>query len=179
MQKDFDASTLEVKSVTSEDWKAVHDLLVRAFPTELEAQLVSKLRHCGVLVLELVAISSDGDILGHAAFSRVTVADVGPGRNLSIACLAPVSVTPVCQRNGVGSRLIRAGIDALTEAGEDLVLVLGPPDYFRRFGFDPEIARKVSGPYAGNAFQALALTQAGASDLHLEVVFATPFEELE
>ncbi|MDN3721814.1 hypothetical protein QW131_28170 [Roseibium salinum] len=59
------------------------------------------------------------------------------------------------------------------------MLVLGPPTYYPRFGFDAALARKVQGPYAGDAFMALALTDAGERNLPIEVAFATPFEEFE
>jgi putative acetyltransferase len=67
----------------------------------------------------------------------------------------------------------------LGELQEDLVLVLGPPSYFPKFGFDAELAKKVHGPYAGAAFMAAPLTEAGSNNLPIEVTFATPFEEFE
>ena len=65
------------------------------------------------------------------------------------------------------------------EQGIDLVLVLGPPSYYPRFGFDAGLARQVTAPYAGAAFQALALTPAARAALPIEVTFATPFEAFE
>lgn len=170
---------LNVRDFISADEAVVRDLLIAAFPSDMEARLVHTLRHCGALVLEQVVLDTDGRIVGHIAYSRVTPAGIGPGQAMQIACLAPVSVWPDKQKSGIGSVLIRASLDRLKQLGEDLVLVLGPPAYFPRFGFDAGLARKVQGPYAGAAFMALALTEAGSRDLPIEVAFATPFEEFE
>ena len=170
---------LTVRDVMPGDEATVRDLLIAAFPSDAEARLVHKLRHCGALVLEQVAVDGEGTILGHVAYSRVTPAAIGRGQGLLVACLAPVSVWPDRQRTGIGSALIRASLEKLKALGEDLVLVLGPPSYYPRFGFDPVLARKVDGPYAGDAFMALALTEEAGRDLPIEVAFATPFEEFE
>ncbi|WP_420335655.1 GNAT family N-acetyltransferase [Roseibium sp.] len=179
MSDDMIAGNLTVRDVGAKDEADVRKLVAAAFPSDLEARLVEKLRHCGALVLEQVALNADGKLLGHIAYSRVTPAAIGPGQGLQVACLAPVSVWPEVQRRGVGTALITASLKRLNELQEDLVLVLGPPSYYPRFGFDPVLARKVQGPYAGDAFMALALTEAGSRDLPIEVAFATPFEEFE
>jgi putative acetyltransferase len=172
-------NSLTIRDVTPNDEAVVRDLVTAAFPSDMEARLVHTLRHCRALVLEQVAIDASGTVVGHVAYSRVTPAAIGPGQALQIACLAPVSVSPDKQRSGIGSTLITASLEKLKNLGEDLVLVLGPPSYYPRFGFDPVLARKVQGPYAGDPFMALALTEAGSRDLPIEVAFATPFEEFE
>jgi putative acetyltransferase len=179
MSDAVEAPDLTIRNVTPNDEIAVRDLVTAAFPSDMEARLVHTLRHCGALVLEQVAVDGTGKIVGHVAYSRVTPAAIGPGQGMQIACLAPVSVWPDRQKSGIGSALIRASLERLKDLGEDLVLVLGPPAYYPRFGFDPVLARKVRGPYAGDAFMALALTEAGSRDLPIEVAFATPFQEFE
>lgn len=170
---------LTVRDVDAGDEAEVRDLVVAAFGQEAEADLVYKLRHCGALVLEQVAVAEDGRILGHVSYSRVTPRAIGAGQSMQVTCLAPVSVWPAYQKQGIGSALITASLDRLKTMGEDLVLVLGHPAYYPRFGFDAALARQVTGPYAGNAFMALALTAAGRGNLPIEVAFATPFEEFE
>ncbi|MEP2707745.1 MAG: N-acetyltransferase [Roseibium sp.] len=171
--------TMTIRDVIPADETIVQQLLITAFPSDMEARLVHKLRHCGALVLEQVAIDDSGDIVGHVAYSRVTPAAIGPGQALQVVCLAPISVWPEKQCSGIGSALITESLEYLKGAGEGLVLVLGPPAYYPRFGFDPKLAQKVKGPYAGSAFMALALSEAGSRDLPIEVAFATPFEEFE
>lgn len=179
MSDGIDATKLIVRPFAAADEMGVKELVTAAFGQDTEAGLVHRLRHCGALVLELVATTAHGRLLGHVAFSRVSTTDVGPGRDLIICCMAPVSVWPEFQRQGIGSLLIETGLEKLKEQGEDLVLVLGPPSYYPRFGFDPVLAQKVKAPYAGDAFMAKALTEAGQNDLPVEVSLATPFEEFE
>lgn len=69
--------------------------------------------------------------------------------------LAPVSVAPSHQRNGIGAALIRAAITAATDARA--IFVLGEPDYYGRFDFDAACARDFASPYAGPYLQVLAL----------------------
>lgn len=173
----FSLDRVKVRGVEPADEMEVAELITAAFDQVTEARLVHELRHCGALVLERIAVAPDGRILGHVAYSRVT--GTGEGHRLAISCLAPVSVLPDLQRKGIGSLLIEAGNEALKAKDEDLVLVLGPPAYYPRFGFDPVLARQVHGPYAGDAFMALALSDAGSRDLPVNVTFATPFQEFE
>lgn len=170
---------IEIRDAALEDEAPIARLLDRVYPVGVEARLVGKLRDCGALVLEQVALDGAGRLLGHIAYSRVTPAAIGPGHALKVACLAPVSVHPDLQRRSIGRGLVETSLKELKERGEDLVLVLGPPSYFPRFGFDAGLAQQIKGPYAGAAFMALALTEAGVRDLPIEVAFATPFEEFE
>lgn len=173
-----DLSSIVIKPFQPADEIGVAELVTAAFGQRTEADLVYKLRHCGAFVLELVATTAHGRLLAHVGFSRVTPSGVGRGQELAITCLAPMSVWPEFQREGIGGKLIEAGVAALKERGEDLVLVLGPPTYYPRFGFDPVLATKVSAPYAGQAFMALALNDAVEQKLPVEVAFPTPFQEL-
>lgn len=170
---------LTVRDLAPADEDAVKNLITAAFGTDREARLVHTLRHCGALVLEQLAVDQDGRIVGHVAYSRVTPAAIGRGQAMRITCLAPVSVAPDMQRKGVGTTLVRNSLEKLKDLGEELALVLGPPAYFPKFGFDADLARKVQGPYAGGAFMALALNEDCLRDLPIEVAFATPFEDFE
>lgn len=159
------------------DAEAIATLLGAAFGQDAEARLVHELRACGAFLLERVAIDPAGRLVGYVGFSRVTGA--GAAHRLAIACLAPVAVSPDRRKAGIASALIRDGLATLAADGIDLVLVLGPPAFFPRFGFSADLARHISGPYAGAAFQALALDPAVASQMPIEVTFATPFEAFE
>jgi putative acetyltransferase len=139
-----------------------------AFGQEAEAALVDRLRADGDLVLSLVAMDGE-DLVGHVAFSRLAVQ---AGR---AAALAPVGVVPARRRQGIAAALIREGLARLTEDGQDLVLVLGEPAYYGRFGFTAEAATPLETPYAGPYQQALALTERGrgmAGDIRYAAAFA-------
>jgi len=168
---------LDLRDPEKEEEGAIFSLLHRVFGQENEARLVERLRGCGALVLERIAADKTGRILAHLALSRVTGA--GKGHRLKISCLVPACVEPELQKSGVGSLLIQDALDDLQGKGEDLVLTLGAPEFYSRFGFDSELAKKVQGPFAGPIFMALPFTQAGREDLPVEVTYATPFEEFE
>jgi putative acetyltransferase len=137
------------------DHAAVRDLLLRAFPGPAEADLVDALRAAGDLILALVA--EGGSVVGMIGFSRVTIA----GSSLRAAALAPVAVAPERQRHGLGSALIREGLARLRAAGEDLILVLGEPAFYARFGFERRHAARLRTPYDGPYLQAMPLNGRG------------------
>lgn len=96
-----------------------------------ESDLVDALRSAGDLPLSLVAVAASGEIIGHIGFSPVTIA----GADCGWFQMAPVSVSPGVQLQGIGSALIRAGIAAMGEQGARGIAVVGNPAYYERFGF--------------------------------------------
>lgn len=116
-----------------------------------EQHLVDALRRDGDLALSLVA--EDGArIVGHIAFSRVTIGDGTP----DWYDLGPVSVWPELHKQGIGSALIRQGIATLRENGAAGIVLLGSPDYYGRFGFRHEPQLRYPGP-PPEYFQCLVL----------------------
>jgi putative acetyltransferase len=111
------------------DVAAVHAVHAAAFPTDEEARIVDALRGADQLSISLVA-EDGGRVVGHIAFSPVTL--TGATRGLG---LAPVAVVPEYQRRGIGGQLIREGLAAAARSGAAFVVVLGHPDYYPRFGF--------------------------------------------
>ena len=105
-----------------------------------EGPLVERLRADGDLVLSLVALSSDEAIVGHIAFSPVTVEHgTGPYYQLS-----PVSVIPLRQKTGIGSDLIEKGLADMKGAGAKGIALVGDPAYYSRFGFTRDHALALS-----------------------------------
>ena len=98
-----------------------------------EAELVDTLRGACPRALSLVA-EVKGSVVGHALFTTATLDD-GKGEPSGGMGLAPVSVLPDFQQQGIGSRLIREGLQRLQARGVPFVLVLGHPSYYPRFGF--------------------------------------------
>ncbi len=105
-----------------------------AFRRAGEADLCVKLRERGAVTLSLVALD-DGEVVGHVLFSPVTIR--GDGEPLAAVGMGPVAVLPERQQQGIGSRLIRAGLEEIRQLGHAVVVVLGGPRYYSRFGFEP------------------------------------------
>ncbi|PCE24356.1 GNAT family N-acetyltransferase [Burkholderia ubonensis] len=100
---------------------------------QFEQRIVDALRADGCLGVSLVA-ERDERIIGHVAFSPVTIGDGGESGWYG---LAPLAVLPDCQRQSVGAGLVRTGLDALRRLGARGCVVLGDPAYYARFGFGP------------------------------------------
>jgi len=120
-----------VRAERPDDYAAVHQLNRDAFQADGEADLVDALRTAASPIISLVA-EDDGDVVGHILFSPVTLA---PHDGLRVAGLGPMAVSPARQRSGIGSRLVRAGLEACREGGFAAAVVVGHPDFYPRFGF--------------------------------------------
>lgn len=125
---------VEIRPEEARDRRTIFEVNVRAFPQPAEAKLVDALRAAGVATISLVAERNDR-VVGHILFSPARV--VGEGAAFVAQGLAPMAVEPACQRGGIGSMLVRAGLDACRREGHAVVFVLGHPEYYPRFGFEP------------------------------------------
>ena len=151
------------------DHPAIAEVNELAFGQADEARLIERLRAAGDVLFELVA-DEGGEVTGHILFSRLWA-----DRTEMFAALAPLAVRPGLQRSGVGSALVRAGLESAREFGAHGVLVLGHKAYYPRFGFLAETAAKVKAPYSGSpSFMAVAL-EPGAFDEPLSVAYPEAF----
>lgn len=129
-------SGLVLREERPADAAAIRAVLEAAFPTSAEADLVERIRAAGSLRPDLSLVAElDGAVVGHILLSPVTL-ETGGGPE-PVLELAPMAVAPACQRQGIGSALVIAGLDAAEVRDEPLVLVLGHPWFYPRFGFRP------------------------------------------
>lgn len=144
-----------VRPETAADVAGVRAVNLAAFGTPLEADLVDALRADAAWLpgLSYVAEGPDGSVAGHALLTRCEV------DGAAALALAPVAVDPALQRSGAGSAVVRALLAAARERGESLVLVLGHPEYYPRFGFVPASVFGIRAPFEvpGEAMMALVL----------------------
>jgi putative acetyltransferase len=127
--------SVSIRPERAGDRTAVFAVVAGAFPTDAEARLVDRLRAAGAASVSLVA-DEGGAVVGHVLFSPVRVVADG-GAAFDALGLAPMAVAPERQRRGIGGALVRAGLDGCRAAGHTIVFVLGHPDYYPRFGFEP------------------------------------------
>jgi len=125
-----------LRTEQADDHEAISDITAKAFrgvehSDGSEPAIIARLREAGALALSLVAIEGGG-IVGHIAFSAVTI----DGRDCGWFGLGPVSVLPDRQRQGIGRALIEAGLAELRARGAAGCVLLGEPEYYRRFGFE-------------------------------------------
>jgi putative acetyltransferase len=123
---------ITVRRETPEDIDAIRYVNERAFGQKQEADIVDALRNHDKIILSMVA-ELEGSVVGHILFSPVTI-ESGLSSFPAVA-LAPMSVLPEFQGEGVGSRLVHTGLEECRTMGHEIVLVLGHPDYYPRFGF--------------------------------------------
>ncbi|MBW0147123.1 GNAT family N-acetyltransferase [Marinobacter arenosus] len=133
-----------VRNETSVDVSAIREVTIAAFNTleisnHTEQFIIEALRAENALTVSLVA-EMDGRVIGHIAFSPVTISDGTP----DWYGLGPVSVSPEYQRQGIGKALIREGLAQLKEMHARGCCLVGHPEYYKKFGFDifPELIHK-------------------------------------
>lgn len=127
-----DLPLIIVRAETAEDREAVRRVNELAFGRPEEADLVDALRAAARPYVSLVAVL-DGQVVGHIFFSPVTIESEGV--SWTAMGLAPMAVLPELQKQGIGGRLVREGLKECQRIGHAVVVVLGHPRYYPRFGF--------------------------------------------
>jgi predicted N-acetyltransferase YhbS len=157
-----------IRSETENDWAAIREIHRLAFGRPAEAKLVEDLRQSGDVVISPVAERGHW-IIGHVLLSQLEA----PMKALG---LAPVAVHPSFQKQGVGSLLIREGLDQAKEEGWMSIFVLGDPAYYGRFGFRVETAKGYISPYSGVHFMAVSFSDVSETS---QIVYPEAFSLLD
>jgi len=125
---------VNVRVETPADHGAIRALVARAMGPA-EAELVEQIRASDGYRADLALVADDGGaVVGHVLFSAVTLLG---SEAREVLALAPLCVTPERQRQGIGTALVETGLTLADRSGAPLVVVLGHPAYYRRFGFEP------------------------------------------
>ncbi|MBU0908249.1 MAG: N-acetyltransferase, partial [Proteobacteria bacterium] len=124
-----------IRPETPADIEAISTVTIAAFENhpishQTEQFIITALRAAHALTLSLVA-ELDGQVVGHIAFSPVTISDGSQNWH----GLGPISVLPEYQRQGIGKALMQEGLSRLKALGSNGCVLVGPPEYYHRFGF--------------------------------------------
>lgn len=165
-------SSLLVRPFAATDAEDIARVVAAAFGGKDEVDLIDTLRSDRDMIAEFVATANDR-IIAHIAFSKLRVRHQDTTRRAS--ALAPLAVEPGHQRAGAGTALTRSTLDSMRRAGEDLVVVLGHPRYYPRFGFSAVLAKLLDAPYSGPSFMALELSPGTLGGKRWQVTYANAF----
>ena len=160
---------------TEEDGDAIARVHTSAFDRDDEARLVSALLREDELARRLSIVGEiDGVVVAHILFSLAHI------NGHPAAALAPVAVTPEWQRRGIGSALVRRGLELCRDSGPTLVVVLGHSDYYPRFGFVRASRFGIRAPFEvpDEAFMVCELVEGAASGVFGVVEYHPAFGEL-
>ncbi len=127
---------ISLREESSSDKEPIRSVNLKAFPTSAEADLVDELRRSVSELISLVAEKS-GEIVGHILFTPVSYG--ATHMDARVAGLAPMSVLPSHQNEGIGTALVKEGLAVCKAKGYDAVVVLGHTWFYPKFGFTPAI----------------------------------------
>jgi putative acetyltransferase len=134
-------SEITIRAEQPGDRAASLEVEREAFKSDEEAEIVVAVRD---LEGSFALVALDGDaVVGHVQMSRARIGDT------DVLSLGPIGVQPARQGDGVGSALVQAALDVAAERGDDIVMLLGSPTFYGRFGFRPGSEWGLSNPYAG------------------------------
>jgi len=167
---------ITIRPETAEDYAAIREVTLLAFGQEQEARLVEDLRRLSDFIpeLSLVAVRAE-QVVGHILFSPMVIeTEKGAVPALS---LAPLSVRPECQNQDVGSQLVREGLKRCRSLGHEVVIVVGHPAYYPRFGFSSARAKGLEASFEvpDEAFMVLELAPGALDGVAGTIKYPPPY----
>ncbi len=135
-----------IRTEKQEDIESIREVNLMAFGQDGEGRLVDAIRQSDEFIpaLSLVAIEN-GQVVGHILFSPIKI-ETQTG-DVDALSLAPMAVRPEFQNRGIGSELVREGLKSCKRLGHKIVVVVGHPDYYPRFGFVPARKKGLEAPF--------------------------------
>jgi putative acetyltransferase len=162
-----------IRPEATADLESIRQVNRAAFGQDAEAALVDALREGGYVHLSLIA-ECEGQIVGHILFSDLPI--IAAARTVPALALAPMAVAPTHQRQGIGSALVRRGLEDCRLQGHRIVVVVGHADYYPRFGFSAKLTAHLEAPFAESpSFMALELAPRALHGVAGKVQYPPPF----
>ncbi|MEH2282760.1 MAG: N-acetyltransferase [Nostoc sp.] len=136
---------MNIRCETLPDYPAIAEVNTLAFGQENEAKLVEKIRDSDRYISDFSLVAEvENVVVGHILFSYI---DLVGEETLEVLGLAPLAVRPQFQRQGIGSALIKAGLETAEAKKEAIVIILGHPEFYTRFGFQPSVVYEIESPF--------------------------------
>jgi putative acetyltransferase len=164
---------------TNDDLVSIREVVTAAFGQTDEAKLIEVIRNSQNFIPELSIVAvEDGEVLGHILFSAIGIE--AQGQIVPALALAPLAVTPNCQRQGIGSQLIQNGLSKCRQLDHSIVVVVGHPHYYGRFGFQKasQFSLHSSISFPDEVFMVLELKPGALSNISGTVRYPAYFEEV-
>ncbi|MEM7575573.1 MAG: N-acetyltransferase [Bacteroidota bacterium] len=163
---DFEQIKLLIKAAFKQD----------VFSDQQEHHLVANLRKSDAYIPQLTLVAEVADqVVGHILLSRIIIRD--GEQEYPVLALAPVSVHPNFQRQGIGQRLIETAHDQARVLGYQAIILVGHADYYPRFGYRPiaDFGIRLPFPAPPENCMALELVPGALSEVQGEVIYSDPF----
>jgi putative acetyltransferase len=168
---------LDIRCETPSDYTLIAEVNTLAFGQENEAKLIDKIRCSDRYIPELSLVAEvENVVVGHILFSYI---DLVEEETLQVIALAPLAVHPQFQKQGIGSKLVQVGLEIADAKQEAVVIVLGHPHFYNRFGFQASVNYKIASPFPvpEDVFMVKAL-QSYEKKYKGKVVYPAAFEKV-
>jgi len=174
----FFVTMIHIRPEKPEDIASIENVTTRAFQGEEEANLIAAIRTSDYFIpeLSLVALDDNTQTVGHILFSPVKIES--PETSVEALALAPMAVLTECQNSGIGTLLVQHGLAACKKLGYSIVIVVGHPEYYPRFGFRPARDCGIKAPFEvpDEAFMVLELVPGALKNVRGVVKYSPPFD---
>lgn len=173
------AATLLIRPETKGDIDAIRKLNKKAFKGNSESKLIDALRESDVFVpaLSLVA-EKGGKVMGHILFTPIEIKDANTAT--PALALAPMAVLPEFQNQGIGTALVKHGLEECRKLGHKIIIVVGHPEYYPRFGFVKAGEKGLALPFEAppEVFMALELIPGALAGVRGTIEYPREFSEV-
>ena len=168
-----------IRPEIKEDYSKIYKINKLAFKSDEEPRLVEAIRKLENFIpeLSLVAVKND-KIVGHILFSPITIES--KKSSTPALALAPISVHPDYQNIGIGSKLVKYGLEECKRLGHEISVVVGHPNYYPKFGFSPAREKGLESPFPvpDEAFMVVGLIEGALDGIEGIVKYSSAFDEI-
>jgi putative acetyltransferase len=170
---------ITIRPEKNEDLEAIQKVNTEAFGQKNEADLVEEVRKSNAFIPELSLVALlDGTVVGHILFSKIKIQT--KDSEVPALCLAPMAVLSDYQNRGIGTDLVKQGLEECKRLGHKIVVVIGHPNYYPRFGFSSAGVKglEVSFEVPDEAFMAIELDLGALNGVSGVVKFPKAFDDV-